>query len=92
MVAVGKHLGLQGEGGPGGGGPPAQVEVGAGEVAGVAKGLAEVVEHPAVVGAAMHYLMDTERGRNVRVMMPRADALAAIDRGVAEKLQIQYVC
>jgi len=22
----------------------------------------------------------------------RADALAAIDRGVAEKLQIQYVC
>ena len=32
-------------------------------------------EHPAVVGAAMHYLMDTERGRNVRVMMPYADAL-----------------
>src|SRR3712207_6200155 len=32
-------------------------------------------EHPAVVGAAMHYLMDTGRGRNVRVMMPYADAL-----------------
>jgi glucose-6-phosphate isomerase len=32
-------------------------------------------DHPAVVGAAMHYLMDTERGRNVRVMMPYADAL-----------------
>jgi glucose-6-phosphate isomerase len=32
-------------------------------------------EHPAVVGAAMHYLMDTARGRNVRVMMPYADAL-----------------
>ena len=33
------------------------------------------VEHPAVVGAAMHYLMDKERGRNVRVMMPYADSL-----------------
>jgi glucose-6-phosphate isomerase len=33
------------------------------------------VEHPAVVGAAMHYLMDTARGRNVRVMMTYADAL-----------------
>ncbi len=32
-------------------------------------------EHPAIVGAAMHYLMDTARGRNVRVMMPYADAL-----------------
>jgi glucose-6-phosphate isomerase len=32
-------------------------------------------EHPAVVGAAMHYLMDTARGRNVRVMMTYADAL-----------------
>ena len=32
-------------------------------------------EHPAVVGAAMHYLMDTARGRNIRVMMPYADAL-----------------
>jgi glucose-6-phosphate isomerase len=32
-------------------------------------------EHPAVVGAAMHYLIDTARGRNVRVMMPYADAL-----------------
>jgi glucose-6-phosphate isomerase len=32
-------------------------------------------EHPVVVGAAMHYLMDTARGRNVRVMMPYADAL-----------------
>jgi glucose-6-phosphate isomerase len=32
-------------------------------------------EHPAVVGAAMHYLMDTTRGRNVRVMMAYADAL-----------------
>jgi glucose-6-phosphate isomerase len=31
--------------------------------------------HPAVVGAAMHYLMDTARGRNVRVMMAYADAL-----------------
>jgi glucose-6-phosphate isomerase len=33
------------------------------------------VEHPAVVGAAMHYLMDTARGRNVRVMMTYADSL-----------------
>jgi glucose-6-phosphate isomerase len=32
-------------------------------------------QHPAVVGAAMHYLMDTARGRNVRVMMAYADAL-----------------
>ncbi|MEJ7814832.1 MAG: glucose-6-phosphate isomerase [Rubrobacter sp.] len=32
-------------------------------------------EHPAAVGAAMHYLMDTTRGRNVRVMMAYADAL-----------------
>ena len=32
-------------------------------------------EHPAVVGAAMHYLMDTARGRNIRVMMAYADAL-----------------
>jgi glucose-6-phosphate isomerase len=36
---------------------------------------AQGAEHPAVVGAAMHYLMDTTRGRNVRVMMPYADAL-----------------
>src|SRR5829696_4560507 len=35
----------------------------------------EGAEHPAVVGAAMHYLMDTARGRNVRVMMTYADAL-----------------
>ena len=32
-------------------------------------------EHPAVVGAAMHSLMDTARGRNARVMMTYADAL-----------------
>jgi glucose-6-phosphate isomerase len=32
-------------------------------------------EHPAVAGAAMHFLMDTQRGRNVRVMMPYADSL-----------------
>ncbi|MDQ4128588.1 MAG: glucose-6-phosphate isomerase [Actinomycetota bacterium] len=32
-------------------------------------------EHPAVVGAAMHFLTDTARGRNVRVMMTYADAL-----------------
>ena len=32
-------------------------------------------EHLAVVGAAMHYLLDTARGRNVRVMMAYADAL-----------------
>jgi glucose-6-phosphate isomerase len=32
-------------------------------------------EHPAALGAAMHYLMDTARGRNVRVMMTYADAL-----------------
>ena len=36
---------------------------------------AQKAEHPAVVGAAMHYLMDTARGRNVRVMMAYADAL-----------------
>jgi len=32
-------------------------------------------DHPAVEGAAYHYLMDTARGRNVRVMMPYADSL-----------------
>jgi glucose-6-phosphate isomerase len=32
-------------------------------------------EHPAVTGAAMHYLMDTARGRNIRVMLTYADAL-----------------
>ena len=31
--------------------------------------------HPAIRGAALHYLMDTARGRNVRVMMAYADAL-----------------
>ncbi|HZY64933.1 MAG TPA: glucose-6-phosphate isomerase [Rubrobacteraceae bacterium] len=35
-------------------------------------------EHPAVLGAAMHYLMDTARGRNVRVMMAYADALERV--------------
>ena len=35
-------------------------------------------EHPAVLGAAMHYLMDTARGRNVRVMMTYADALERV--------------
>ncbi|MBX6763438.1 MAG: glucose-6-phosphate isomerase [Rubrobacteraceae bacterium] len=35
-------------------------------------------EHPAVVGAAMHYLMDTARGRNIRVMMTYADALERV--------------
>lgn len=48
-------------------------------LAGAARCVDEVneqkAEHPAVVGAAMHYLMDTARGRNVRVMMPYADAL-----------------
>jgi glucose-6-phosphate isomerase len=48
-------------------------------LAGAARCVDEVnergVEHPAVVGAAMHYLMDTARGRNVRVMMTYADAL-----------------
>jgi glucose-6-phosphate isomerase len=32
-------------------------------------------EHPAIIGAAMHYLMDTGKGRNIRVMMTYADAL-----------------
>jgi glucose-6-phosphate isomerase len=32
-------------------------------------------DHPVVEGAAYYYLMDTTRGRNVRVMMPYADAL-----------------
>jgi glucose-6-phosphate isomerase len=48
-------------------------------LAGAARCVDEVseqgAEHPAVVGAAMHYLMDTARGRNVRVMMTYADAL-----------------
>src|SRR5918994_7190133 len=48
-------------------------------LAGAAQCVDEVNEqgadHPAVVGAAMHYLMDTARGRNVRVMMPYADSL-----------------
>ncbi len=46
---------------------------------GAAECAAEVQEmgaaHPAVQGAAYHYLMDTNKGRNVRVMMPYADAL-----------------
>jgi glucose-6-phosphate isomerase len=48
-------------------------------LAGAAQCVGEVnergAEHPAAVGAAMHYLMDTARGRNVRVMMAYADAL-----------------
>ena len=36
---------------------------------------AQGADHPAIVGAGMHYLMDTTRGRNVRVMMTYADAL-----------------
>src|SRR5918995_1297626 len=32
-------------------------------------------DHPAVEGAVLHYLMDTARGRNVRVIMPYADNL-----------------
>ena len=48
-------------------------------LAGAAQCVDEVGEqgadHPAVVGAAMHYLMDTSKGRNVRVMMAYADAL-----------------
>ena len=39
---------------------------------------AQGAEHPAIMGAAMHYLMDTARGRNVRVMMAYADALERI--------------
>ena len=46
---------------------------------GAAECAAEVAEmgaaHPAVQGAAYHYLMDASKGRNVRVMMPYADAL-----------------
>lgn len=33
------------------------------------------LDHPAVQGAAYHYLMDTVKGRNIRVMMPYADSL-----------------
>src|SRR5919112_1141918 len=48
-------------------------------LAGAAQCVDEVTEqgaeHPAVVGAAMHYMMATARGRNVRVMMTYADAL-----------------
>jgi glucose-6-phosphate isomerase len=33
------------------------------------------LDHPTVQGAAYHYLMDTTKGRNVRVMMPYADSL-----------------
>ena len=48
-------------------------------LAGAAQCVDEVNErgadHPAIQGAAMHYLMDTARGRNVRVMMAYADAL-----------------
>ena len=32
-------------------------------------------KHPVVEGAAYYYLMDVSKGRNVRVMMPYADAL-----------------
>jgi len=38
----------------------------------------EGAKHQAVQGAAYHYLMDTMRGRNVRVMMPYADSLERI--------------
>jgi glucose-6-phosphate isomerase len=48
-------------------------------LAGAARCVEEVegqgAEHPAVVGAAMHHLMDASRGRNIRVMMVYADAL-----------------
>ncbi|HEX2107825.1 MAG TPA: glucose-6-phosphate isomerase [Rubrobacteraceae bacterium] len=33
------------------------------------------LDHPTIQGAAYHYLMDTTKGRNVRVMMPYADSL-----------------
>lgn len=46
---------------------------------GAAQCVAEVTEygagHPAAEGAALHYLLDTARGRNVRVMMPYSDSL-----------------
>jgi len=53
------------------------------DVAALLKGAAQCVDevaeerenHPALVGAALHYLMDASRGRNVRVMMPYADSL-----------------
>ena len=38
----------------------------------------EGLDHGAIEGAALHYLMDTARGRNVRVMMPYADSLARL--------------
>ena len=48
-------------------------------LAGAAQCVDEVNEqgadHPVLQGAVMHYLMDTARGRNVRVMMAYADAL-----------------
>jgi glucose-6-phosphate isomerase len=33
------------------------------------------LDHPTIQGAAYHYLMDTTKGRNVRVIMPYADSL-----------------
>jgi glucose-6-phosphate isomerase len=48
-------------------------------LAGAAECVQEVsnqgADHPALQGAALHYLMDTAKGRNVRVMMAYADAL-----------------
>ncbi len=35
----------------------------------------EGLDHGTIKGAALHYLMDTAKGRNVRVMMPYADSL-----------------
>jgi glucose-6-phosphate isomerase len=35
----------------------------------------EGADHPALEGAALQYLMDVAKGRNIRVMMPYADAL-----------------
>src|SRR5215210_658857 len=46
-------------------------------------------EHPAAVGAAMHYLMDTARGRNVRVMMTYADALERLAAWFVQLSQVQ---
>ena len=48
---------------------------GAAEVDAVCKRTKNLWENPALTGAALHYLMDKAKGKNIQVMMPYAHAL-----------------
>ncbi len=48
---------------------------GAAAVDGLCKETKELWENPALTGAALHYVMDVKKGKNVQVMMPYSHAL-----------------